>query len=227
MRSIIIISLILACTLSNAQDRKDTIRMKDGTEILCQLLKVSEPDSIIQFCIRENGELKVKKVQTAFVDSYSWPGKEQAAKYSKMLGAKNIQDGEIYKGYCYIKPPSPQHELTSTEMAARELNKAKTLVTISFAVISTGLVTAILIPKLITTPSMHGDYWYIDPEDAKRYDNTIKALHIGGYGIAVAGAAIGFSALNHLTKANLLRQESGKGLSLASGRDGLSLVLTF
>ena len=64
--------------------------MKDGAEIHCQVLTVQESDSVIRFCIRENGEWKVKKVQTAFVESYSWPGKDQAAKYSKMTGAKTI-----------------------------------------------------------------------------------------------------------------------------------------
>jgi hypothetical protein len=227
MRFIIILSLILICTITNAQDRKDTIRMKDGAEILCQVLRVSEPDSVIQFCVRENGELKVKKVQTAFVDSYAWPGKEQAARYSKMLGAKTIQDGEIYKDYWYIKPPSPNHEPTSTEMAAMDLNKARTLATISFVTIGAGLVTAIVIPKLVNPPSGHGSFWYFDPEDIKKYDNTIKALHIAGYGAVAAGVAIGFSALNHLTQAKELKNESGKGLSILVNSDGLCLAFKF
>lgn len=227
MRSIIIISLILASVISNAQDRKDTIRMKDGTQILCQILRVSEPDSIIQFCIRESGELTVKKIQTAFVDSYSLPGKEEAARYAKMLGAKTIQDGEIYKSYWYIEPPSPNHKLSSNELSAKELNKAKTLATISFAAIGAGLVTAIVVPKLINPPSLHGSFYYFDPEEVKKYDNTVKALHIAGYGAVAAGVAIGFSALNHLTEAKQLNKESGKGLSLSSNRDGLCLTFNF
>jgi hypothetical protein len=227
MRSIIILSLILTCTITNAQDRKDTIRMKDGAEILCQVLRVSEPDSVIQFCIRENGELKVKKVQTTFVESYAWPGKEQAAKYSKMLGVKTIQDGEIYKGYWYIKPPSPKHELTSTEMAAQELNKAKTLATISFATIGAGLVTAIFVPKLIDQPSIQGSNMYSYPEDFKKYDNTVKALQIAGYGVVIAGVAVGISSLNHLSKANKLNKESGKGISLLVNSDGLCMAFKF
>ena len=227
MRFIIILSLILACTITNAQDRKDTIRMKDGAEILCQVLRVSEPDSVVQFCIRENGELKVKKVQTAFVDSYAWPGKEQAAKYSKMLGAKTIQDGEIYKGYWYIKPASPKQELTSSEMAAQELNKAKTLATISFATIGAGLVTAIFVPKLIDQPSIQGSNMYSYPEDYKAYDNTLKALHTAGYGVVAAGVAIGISSLNHLTKANKLKNESGKGLSILVNSDRLCMAFKF
>jgi len=227
MKIIIILSLIFACTITNAQDRRDTIRMKDGTELLCRVLRVSVPDSVIQFCIRENGELKVKKVQTAYVDSYSWPGKEEAARYAKMLGAKSIRDGEIYKGYWYIQPPSPNHELTSTEMAAKEVKKAKTLVTISFATITAGLVTAILVPKLINPPSLHGSFYYFDPEEVKKYDNTIKALHIAGYGAVAAGIAIGVSSLNHLTKAKQLRRESGKGLTLSANRNGLCLAFTF
>jgi hypothetical protein len=223
----IILSLLLTFNFAFTQGRKDTLRMKDGTEILCQILRVSEPDSVIQFCIRESGELKVMKVQTAFVDSYSWPGKEEAARYAKMLGAKNIQDGEIYKSYWYIDPPLPNHELTSTEMAAKELNKAKTLATISFAVIGAGLVTAIVVPKLINPPSLHGSFYYFDPEEVKKYDNTVKALHIAGYGAVAAGVAIGFSALNHLTEAKQLNKESGKGLSLSSNRDGLCLAFNF
>jgi len=201
--------------------------MKDGTEILCQVLRVSEPDSIIQFCIRESGELRVKKIQIQYVDSYSWPGKEQSAKYSKMLGAKTIQDGEIYKGYWYIKPPSPNHEMTSSEMAEKELKKGSTLVKASFAVISAGLVTVIVIPKLIYEPSIQGSNMYSYPEDYNRYDKTIKTLQIAGIGVMVIGTAIGLSSLPHFKKAKLLKQESGKGLSLSTGRDGLSMVFTF
>jgi hypothetical protein len=153
--------------------------------------------------------------------------KEQSAKYSKMLGTKTQQDGEIYKRYWHIKPPSPNLELTSTEMAAKELNIAKTMAKISAAVISAGLVTAILIPKLITKPSGHGTYWHIDPEDTERYNNTNRVLHIGGYGIVAAGTAIGFSALNHLTKSNFFRLESGKELIQSTGMDGLSQVFSF
>ena len=77
-------------------ERKDTIRMKDGSDILCQISKVSEPDSIIQFCVKENGELKVWKIQSGFVSSYSWPGKGKTGTYSKMLGVKTIKDDKIY-----------------------------------------------------------------------------------------------------------------------------------
>jgi hypothetical protein len=227
MRFIIILSLILTCTITNAQDRKDTIRMKDGVEILCQVLRVLEPDSVIQFCIRENGELKVKKVQTAFVESYAWPGKAQAAKYSKMLGAKTIQDGEIYKDYWYIKPPSPKQELTSTEMAEKEINKGSTLVKTSFAVISAGLVTAIFVPKLIKEPTIQGSNMHSYPEDFKVYDNTVKALQIAGIGVIVIGTAIGLSSLPHFKNAKLLKKESGKGLSLFTNRDGLCLAFKF
>lgn len=227
MRSIIVISLILACFTTHAQSRKDTIRMKDGTEILCQILTISEPDSVIQFCIRENGELTAKKIQTAFVDSYTWPGKEQAATYCKMLGVKNIQYGEVYKGYWYIKPPLQKHDLTGTEMAAKELNKAKTLVTISFATIGAGLVTSIFVPKLLKEPAIQGSNMYSYPEDFKRYDNTVKALQITGYGIALAGVAIGVLSLNHLTKAKQLKQESGKGLSIYANSNGLCMAYKF
>jgi len=57
MRIIIIISLILSFTISIAQCRKDGIRMKYSNEFLCRILKVSQPDSIIQFGISEKGEL--------------------------------------------------------------------------------------------------------------------------------------------------------------------------
>ncbi len=165
MRIILLLSLILSFIISNAQDRKDTIRMKDGTDILCQIVRVSEPDSVIQFCTRENGDLKLKKIQIAFVDSYSWPGKEQAEKYAKMLGAKTMHDGEIYKKYWHIKPPSPIHELTSTELAVKELNRGSALVKASFAVISAGMVTAIFVPKLISEPSIQGSNMYSYPDD--------------------------------------------------------------
>jgi len=227
MKLIIILSLILACTISNAQDRKDTISMKDGTEILCQVLRVSEPDSIIQFCIRENGELKIMKVQTAFVNSYSWPGKEQSGKYSKMLGANSIQDGEIYNGYWYIPPPAPKHEPTGTELAAKELNKASTMMKISFGVVSAGLVTAIFVPTLIPEPGIQGSNMYSYPEDYKAYENTIKTLHIVGYGVAAAGAAILISSLNHFAKARQLKKESGKGLSLSTNQDGFCMAFKF
>lgn len=227
MKVIIILILILSFTIANAQDRKDTIRMKDGTEILCQILRVSEPDSVIQFCIRESGELTVKKIQTAFVDSYSWPGKEESAKYSKMLGAKTIQDGEIYNGYWYSKPPSPYHELTSTEMAALELKTGSTLVKASFAVISAGLFTAIFVPKFIKEPTLQGSNMYSYPEDYKAYENTVKALQVAGIGIILAGTITGFLSIPHFKKANLLSQESSKGFSIYTGRDGLCLAFEF
>ncbi|MEI8048544.1 MAG: hypothetical protein WCI92_14275 [Bacteroidota bacterium] len=224
MRIILLLSLILSFIFSNAQDRKDTIRMKDGTEILCQIVRISEPDSVIQFCTRENGELKVMKIQTAFVDSYSWPGKEQADKYAKMLGAKTIHDGEIYKEYWRIKPPSPIRERTSTELATKKLNKGSALVKASFAVISAGMVTAIFVPKLISEPSIQGSNMYSYPEDFKAYENTVRALQIAGIGVMVIGAAIGLSSVPHFKKAKLLRQEPGKGLSISTGRDGLCLA---
>lgn len=227
MRIIISLSLILVFTISNAQDRKDTIWMKDGAEILCQLLKVSETDSIIQFCIRENGELKVKKIQTAFVDTYSWPGKEQAVIYSKMLGAKTVRDGEVYKGYWYINPPAPKHELTSTELEAKELKVASILVKTSFPVISAGLVTAIFVPKLIDKPALQGSNVYSYPEDFRRYNNTVKTVRIIGYGIAAGGIIIGLSSISHFNKANYLKQESIKGLSISTARDGLCLAFKF
>lgn len=227
MRILLILSFIIACTISNAQDRKDTIRMKDGTEILCQVLRVSEPDSIIQFCIRESGELSVKKIHTAFVDSYSWSGKEQAAKYSKMLGAKSIYDGDIYKGYWHMKPPSPNQELTGSEMAEKELRKGSNLVKVSFAVISAGLVTAIFIPKLIKEPTLQGSNINSYPGEFKTYENTVKALQVAGIGIILAGTITGFMSIPHFKKAKLLSQESGKGLSISSGRDGITMVLKF
>lgn len=227
MRILIVLSLILASVISNAQDRKDTIRMKDGTLMLCQILRISEPDSIIQFCIRESGELSVKKVQTAFVDSYSWPGKEQVAKYSKMLGVKSIHDGEIYKEYWYIKPPSPNQELTGSEMAEKELKKGSTLVKASFAVISAGLVTAIFIPKLIKEPTIQGSNINSYPGEFKTYENTVKALQIAGIGVIVVGTAIGLSSLPHFKKSNLLKQESGKGLSLFVNSNGLCMAFNF
>ena len=224
MRSIFILSLILACAISNAQDRKDAIRMKDGTEILCQILRVSEPDSVIQFCIRESGELKVMKVQSAFVDSYSWPGKEEAARYAKMLGAKTIHHGEIYQGYWQTGTPYAIRELTSSEMATNELNKASVMVRSSFAIITVGLFTAIFVPKFIHKPSISSSNMYSYADDYKSYENTIKTLQIVGYGVVAAGAIIGLSSIPHFRKANLLKLESGKGLSLSVGRNGLCLA---
>ncbi len=227
MRIIIIISLILACTIANAQDRKDTIRMNDGAEILCQILKVSKPDSIIQFCIRENGELKVKKVQTAFVASYAWPGKYEAGTYSKMLGAKTIHHGEIYLGYWQTGTPSTIRALTSSEMATNELNKASVMVRSSFAVITAGLFTAIFVPKFIHEPTITQSNMYSYADDYKSYENTINTLHIVGYGVAAAGTIIGLSSIAHFRKANLLKLQSGNELSLYHGRDGLCLVFRF
>ena len=66
MKFLIILSFVLTINIAFAQGRKDTLRMKDGNEILCQILNISESDSIIQFCIRENGDLTVKKVHTSF-----------------------------------------------------------------------------------------------------------------------------------------------------------------
>jgi len=227
MRSILILSLILAFTITYAQDRKDTIRMKDGAEILCQILKVSKPDSIIQFCIRENGELKVKKVQTAYVVSYAWPGKYEADTYSKMLGAKTIHHGEIYKGYWPSGPPTAIRELTSSEMATKELNKASVMVRSSFAVITAGLFTAIFVPKFIHEPTIKPGNKYSYPDDYKRYENTINTLQIVGYGVVAAGAIIGLSSIPHFRKARLLKLQSGNELSFYHGRDGLCLVFRF
>lgn len=201
--------------------------MKDGIEIYCQILKVSEPDSVIQFCIRENGELKVKKIQSVFVTSYSWPGKDQAGKYCKMLGVKTIQDGDIYNGYWYVKPPSPKQELTSTELAAKELNKGSTLVKTSLAIISAGIFTAIYVPKFIKEPTIQGSNMYSYPKDLKSYENTIKALQLAGGGVISAGAIIGLSSITHFQKANLLKQDSGKGLSIMVKNDGFCLALKF
>jgi hypothetical protein len=227
MRIIIIISLILAFNISNAQDRKDTIRMNDGAEILCQILKVSKPDSIIQFCIRENGELKVMKVQTAFVASYAWPGKDQADTYSKMLGAKTIHHGEIYKGYWQTVTPYTIRDLTSSEMATNELNKASVMVRSSFAVITAGLFTAIFVPKFIHEPTITQSNMYSYADDYKSYENTINTLHIVGYGVVAAGTIIGLSSIPHFRKAKLLKLQSGNELSLYHGRDGLCLVFRF
>jgi len=227
MRSILILSLILTCSNANAQDRKDTIRMKDGTEILCQILRVSETDSVIQFCIRENGELKVKKVQTAFVDSYAWPGKYEAGKYSKMLGAKTIHHGEIYQGYWQTGTPYVIRELTSSEMATNELNKASVMVRSSFAIIPAGLFIAIFVPKFIHKPSISPTNIYSYADDYQSYENTIKTLQIVGYGVVAAGAIIGLSSIPHFRKANLLKLESGNELSITHSRDGLCLVFEF
>jgi len=227
MRSILIVSLILACTIANAQDRKDTIRMKDGAEILCQILKVSKPDSIIQFCIRENGELKVKKVQTAFFASYAWPGKDQADTYSKMLGAKTIHHGEIYQGYWHTVTPYTIRELTSSEMATHELNKASVMVRSSFAVITAGLFTAIFVPKFIHEPTITSSNMYSYADDYKSYENTINTLQIVGYGVVAVGTIIGLSSIPHFRKAKLLKLQSGNELSFYPGRDGLCLVFKF
>jgi hypothetical protein len=227
MRSILILSLILAFSISNAQDRKDTIRMNDGAEILCQILKVSKPDSIIQFCIRENGELKVKKVQTAFVASYAWPGKYEAGTYSKMLGAKTIHHGEIYKGYWQTGTPSTIRALTSSEMATNELNMAGSLVRGSFAIITAGLFTAIFVPKFIHEPSITPSNMYSYADDYKSYENTIKTLQIVGYGVMAAGTIIGLSSIPHFRKANLLKLQSGSELSIIPVGDGLCLVFRF
>jgi hypothetical protein len=227
MRNIIILSLILISTISNAQTRKDTIHLKDGSQILCQILNISEPDSIIQFCIRENGELTVKKVQTSFVDSYSWPGKNQAVKYSRMLGVKNIQSGEAYKGYWLASTPEPKQTGSSTDPIAIEIKKAKTLATISFATIGAGLVTAVVVPNLMKSPTMHGNNINSLVADLQKQGHTSQVCRRVGFSVAAVGAVIGILSLNHLTVANNLKMEARTGISLSVTSDGLRLAYKF
>lgn len=145
-----------------------------------------------------------------------------------MLGAKTIHDGEIYKGYWHVKPPSPNHELTNSEMAEKELKKGSTLVKASFAVISAGLVTAIFIPKFIKEPTLQGSNMYSYPGEFKKYENTVKALcRLPVLGLYWQEQLPGFYRYLILKKAKLLSQESGKGLSISSGRDGITMVLKF
>lgn len=226
MRFLTILSLILFSIITQAQDRKDIIRMKDGSEIQCQILKVSEADSVIQFCMRENGELKAKKVQSGFVASFSWPGKEQAGAYCRMLGVKTIRDGEIYKGYWNVKPSLVKPEQTSTDQATIEIKQANKMLHIGFAATSVGFLTAMAGPYLIHQ-SPGGNSVNSASRNAERYDNQYKAIKIAGYGLIATGVIAGLSSIPHFTKARLLQQESQKGLSLYVNSDGLCLAFTF
>lgn len=226
MRFTIILSLILFSVITQAQDRKDIIRMKDGSEIQCQILRVSEPDSIIQFCVRENGELKAKKIQSEFVASYLWPGKEQAGAYCRMLGLKTIFDGEIYKEYWTVKPSLIIPEQISTDQTETEIHKANKLIHIGFAVTSVGFLTAMVGPYLIQQ-SPGGNSISSAAKNAERYNNQYKAIKIAGYGLMATGVIVGLTSITHFTKARLLRQESQKGLSLQVHSDGLCLVFEF
>jgi hypothetical protein len=144
-----------------------------------------------------------------------------------MLGAKTIHHGEIYQGYWQTGTPYVIRELTSSEMATNELNKASVMVRSSFAIITVGLFTAIFVPKFIHKPSISSSNMYSYADDYKSYENTIKTLHIVGYGVVAAGAIIGLSSIPHFRKANLLKLESGKGLSLSVGTNGLCLAFKF
>ena len=226
MRITLIISFILFCIISNAQERKDTIRMKDGSEIRCQILKASEPDSIIQFCVRENGELKVKKIQFGFVDSYSWPGKRQADTYCKMLRVKSILDGEIYNGYWYTKPSLLKPELTSMDLVAMEIKKGHKMLHIGFAVTTFGFLTVTVGPYLLQKPMGGGSINSL-LDNVQKYNNQYKAIQLVGYGIAATGVIVGLASITHFNKAKLLQQESQKGLSIVVNSNGLCLAFKF
>lgn len=226
MRYLTILSLILFSLITRAQDRRDTIRMKDGSEIHCQILNVSEADSVIQFCVRENGELKARKVQSGFVASYSWTGKEQAGAYCRMLGVKTIRDGEIYKGYWNVKPSLVKPEQRSAALEETEIHKANKLIHIGFAVTSVGILTAVAGPYLIQQSPV-GNSVSSASRNAERYDNQYKAVKIAGYGLMATGVIIGLSSIQHFTKARLLQQGSQKGLSLSVNYDGLCLAFKF
>ncbi len=226
MRTIMIISFVLFCMISSAQKRKDTIRIKDGSEILCQILKVSESDSVIQFCVKENGNLKVMKIPSTFVESYSWPGKEQAVRYCKMLGVKTIQDGEIYKGYWYKKPSLLKPEPTGIDPAAVEIKKGHKLLDIGFAVTTVGILTAKLGPLLLQKPA-GGSSINSYLNNVQRYNNQLKTIKLVGYGIAATGVIVGLSSITHFNKAKLLRRESRPGLSIGVNSYGLCLAFKF
>jgi hypothetical protein len=219
--------LVITFNLSFAQTRKDTIHLKDSSEILCQILNISEPDSVIQFCIRENGELTIKKVHTSFVDSYSWPGKNQAVKYSRMLGVKNIQSGEVYKDYWLASPPAPKQTDSNPDPIALEIKKAKTLGAISFATIGAGLVTAIVVPNIIKSPIIHGNNINSFVSELTKYGHTAQVCRKVGFSVAAAGVFIGILSLNHLTMASNLKKEAQTGISLSVTGDGLSLAFSF
>ena len=226
MKFLIILSFILAFNITFAQGRKDTLRMKDGNEILCQILNISRPDSVIQFCIREKGELTVKKVHTSFVDSYSWPGKNKAVKYSRMLGVKDIQSGEAYKAYWLTGTPAPKHSPGTPNQIEVELRKAKTLGAIGFTAIGAGLVTALIVPDLIKTPAMNGNINNLVISLQKHSHNTQVCRRIG-FTVAAAGVLTGLLSLNHITLANNLKKEAGKGISLSVTGNGVSLAFNF
>lgn len=227
MKFLIILGFILTINITFAQGRKDTLRMKDGNEILCQILNISRPDSVIQFCIRENGELTVKKVHTSFVDSYSWPGRNKAVKYSRMLNVKNIQSGTAYNGYWLTKQHAATYTITGTDPVALEIKKAKTLGAISFAVIGAGLVTAIVIPNLRKSPTVQANFpgGYFSKFDD--YVKTNKVYRQVGYSITAAGVLAGLLSLNHLTLADNLKKEAGNGISLSVTGNGVSLAFNF
>ena len=227
MKFLIILSFVLTINIAFAQGRKDTLRMKDGNEILCQILNISESDSIIQFCIRENGDLTVKKVHTSFVDSYSWPGKKQAVKYSRMLGVKNIQSGVGYNDYWLNGNQAQKHSPGTPNPLADELRKAKTLGTISFAAIGAGLVTAVVVPEIIKSPVMNGSNINTYFKDVQKYGHTSQVCRRVGFTVATAGVVVGLLSLNHLTIANNLKKEAGKSISLSVTGNGLSMAFSF
>jgi hypothetical protein len=219
----IVLILILFGLIAHAQDRNDIIKLKSGAEIQCQILQIYEADSIIQFCIKEDGELKVKRIYTSQVDHYNWPGIDQADKYCRMLGVTNKSDGELYGAIPNI-PVKP--ELTSAELAAKELNKAQTLFHFGIATTTLGLMTAIAGPNLLKAPDQIFNP-FISDDELKTYDNKVKAIRIVGGGIMFAGVVMEFASINHYKNAKLLRQESLKGISLSTSRDGLCLAFKF
>jgi hypothetical protein len=226
MRFTIVLILILFSLITYSQDWQDIIKIKSGIEIQCQILQVYETDSLIQFCIKEQGELKVKRIYTSLVDYYKWPGKDQAGAYCKMLGVNNKSNGEMYGADPYGKSSLLPHELTSTELAAMELKKAQTLLRIGVGATSLGLMTAFAGPFLLNEPST-GNSPYSYADDLKQYDNKYKTIQFVGYGLIAAGTLIELTSIQFFQEAKSLRQESQKGLSLSLNRDGLCLVLKF
>jgi hypothetical protein len=219
----LVLSLILFCLIVRAQDRQDIIKLKSGDEIQCQILNVYEADSEIQFCIKENGELKVKKIYAGMVDLYTWPGIDQASIYCRMLDVYKKWDGELYgvEPHDSLKP-----ELASAELASKELKKAQALFHYGIATATLGLMTAIAVPYLLNDPGMSYNPFNSDDE-LEIYNKNVKTIRLVGSGIIFAGIIMEIASIKHYQNAKLLRQESQHGLSFSTGSDGLCLSYRF
>lgn len=216
MKSLLIVIFVIVSMFISAQNREDIITLKDGSEIQCQILAVSVPDSIMQFCVRENGELKTKIIHTSLVDFYTWPGKKEAGKYCKMLGVKSINDGETYTASNKISQKHIKNNYFLPDwqvQCGNQLMKAT-----SHFYLGTGIM---IIGGAAIVAGTTLDY-----DNNGNYSSKSVAWMTAGGIIMTGGMVLSIEAWTHFFKAGNIMKNAGN-VSLNYNRDGIGLVYRF